>query len=354
MVYVAYGVLVLTLPILYYAHRHYDLRPKVPSQRSKGDRRAIPPEISIRSCDADNSEEPSKEARDAFRHSDTRLVIRKIEVTDASSGGNTLALSSWQDATSIAYSEGLRVSPDSAEVKDSMEESVLLPLEKSAVDTPRFTMQPPGRPGPRLRPKANNKLPSPSPQQASNNALRVPPTLSSSLKPPPSAASSLRTPPSRSLAPPVSLAPTASTLPSAKRPYKKVLLEPGHSPLDWANLLNNPSSATYLRGDDVPSNLVRVTPSSLRYHNGRKGKNAWGVWQGKVFNLTPYMKFHPGGVDELMKGAGREKDGERLFMETHPWVNWEGLLGECMVGILVSEEASSVAADEGGNLDDMD
>lgn len=92
----------------------------------------------------------------------------------------------------------------------------------------------------------------------------------------------------------------------------------------------------------------------LRYHNGRKGKNAWGVWQGKVYNLTPYMKFHPGGVDELMKGAGREKDGERLFMEVHPWVNWEGLLGECMVGILVHEEETNMTQDKGGGLEDMD
>lgn len=49
------------------------------------------------------------------------------------------------------------------------------------------------------------------------------------------------------------------------------------------------------------------------------------------------MKFHPGGVDELMKAAGREKDGERLFLETHPWVSWESMLSECLVGILVGE-----------------
>ena len=34
---------------------------------------------------------------------------------------------------------------------------------------------------------------------------------------------------------------------------------------------------------------------------------------GRVYNVTPYMEFHPGGEDELMRGAG--KDGTSLFDE---------------------------------------
>ena len=34
---------------------------------------------------------------------------------------------------------------------------------------------------------------------------------------------------------------------------------------------------------------------------------------GKVYNLTPYLEFHPGGIDELMRGAG--KDSTQLFDE---------------------------------------
>ncbi len=49
------------------------------------------------------------------------------------------------------------------------------------------------------------------------------------------------------------------------------------------------------------------------------------------------MKFHPGGVDQLMRGAGKETEGEKLFNEIHPWVSWENMLGECLIGILVSE-----------------
>jgi cytochrome b involved in lipid metabolism len=65
-----------------------------------------------------------------------------------------------------------------------------------------------------------------------------------------------------------------------------------------------------------------------------------------VYNITPYLPFHPGGKGELMRAAGR--DGAALFMEVHPWVNWEGMLGECLVGILVGE------AEERNELDEMD
>ncbi len=74
-----------------------------------------------------------------------------------------------------------------------------------------------------------------------------------------------------------------------------------------------------------------------------------------MYNLTPYMKFHPGGVDQLMKGAGKEGEGEKLFNEVHPWVSWENMLGECLVGILVSEnEAQTLGEGQENSLDEMD
>lgn len=53
-----------------------------------------------------------------------------------------------------------------------------------------------------------------------------------------------------------------------------------------------------------------------------------------------------------MRGAGKVGDGERLFNEVHPWVSWENMLGECLVGILVSE--SEVGGEEENELDEMD
>jgi len=82
--------------------------------------------------------------------------------------------------------------------------------------------------------------------------------------------------------------------------------------------------------------------------NGRKGKPAWSVYAGKVYHISPYLKFHPGGEGQLMRAAG--KDGEKLFMEAHPWVNWENMMSSCLVGVLVSE--TEAVEDEG--LEGMD
>lgn len=129
------------------------------------------------------------------------------------------------------------------------------------------------------------------------------------------------------------------------------MLAPGHSPLDWAQLTSKPNHK--LRGKDVPDNFIRVPPSLLKYHNGRKGRDAWTEYQGKVYNITPYLPFHPGGEGELMRGAG--KDSAKLFMEVHPWVNWEGMLAECLVGVLVSEkEVVELPTGDGNNLEEMD
>ncbi|KAI7896760.1 cytochrome b5-like heme/steroid binding domain-containing protein [Mucor mucedo] len=109
------------------------------------------------------------------------------------------------------------------------------------------------------------------------------------------------------------------------RNREKIRLEPGHSPLDWAKLV---SSGKDLRG---VSQLGRYTLEEIRQH--RTQEDAWTAIAGKVYNMTPYLKFHPGGVKDLMRVAGR--DGTKLFMMTHSWVNIDYLMEKCMVGFLV-------------------
>ncbi|KAI0925637.1 hypothetical protein AcW1_008018 [Taiwanofungus camphoratus] len=110
----------------------------------------------------------------------------------------------------------------------------------------------------------------------------------------PSTVGSLAVPPTTTKPPPK---------PSAKR--GKVALGPGHGPLDWANLKK---SGQDLRGVDT---LLRITPSRLKQHNTRD--DAWSAFNGKVYNITAYLPYHPGGEKELMRVAGR--DGTKLFGE---------------------------------------
>ena len=63
----------------------------------------------------------------------------------------------------------------------------------------------------------------------------------------------------------------------------------------------------------------------------------------QVYNITPYLKFHPGGMDVLMKAAGR--DGTALFLKFHPWVNAEALIGKCLVGFLDSPLQAPVVSE---------
>lgn len=145
-----------------------------------------------------------------------------------------------------------------------------------------------------------------------------------------------------SLAPP----PTHTSIPA--KPRKKVMLEEGHSALDWSHLTQNPNAN--LRGLPPSTPYLRVPPSLLKEYNGRKGTDAWTVLSGKVYNITPYLPFHPGGKGELLRCAG--KDGTKLFGEIHPWINYEGLLEACLIGIAVEEGYGQ--AGNRSTLEDMD
>ena len=46
--------------------------------------------------------------------------------------------------------------------------------------------------------------------------------------------------------------------------------------------------------------------------------------QKVVFNVTHYMDYHPGGWDELVRGAGR--DATDMFNEIHRCIISEGLV----------------------------
>jgi cytochrome b involved in lipid metabolism len=78
---------------------------------------------------------------------------------------------------------------------------------------------------------------------------------------------------------------------------------------------------------------MRVNEDELKRHHTKE--DAWTVLGGRVYNITPYLEYHPGGVVQLMRVAG--KDGTQLFVRTHAWVNFEHMLDKCLVGIYVRD-----------------
>ena len=73
-----------------------------------------------------------------------------------------------------------------------------------------------------------------------------------------------------------------------------------------------------------------------------------GLFAMQVYNITRYLKFHPGGVDWIMKGAGR--DCTVLFQKYHAWVNADMLLKECLIGMLAPPQTSAAAAPDAAAL----
>lgn len=106
------------------------------------------------------------------------------------------------------------------------------------------------------------------------------------------------------------------------------MLKPGHSLMDWIRLGHSGKDLTGVGGKKMV-----VSREELSKHN--KTDDAWMAFRGKVYNITPYLDFHPGGVDELMRGAG--KDGTALFDEIHKWVNAESMMEKCLIGQLKTE-----------------
>lgn len=162
--------------------------------------------------------------------------------------------------------------------------------------------------------------------------------------------------------------PSSSTIPtqagcSTLKPggYRnKVKLKPGHSALDWNDLvtktgtskglvtgidrllnedrkalaaINNPHSLIQL-SNGVPTYLIkpplRINDEILKKHNTIS--DCWGIINGKVYSMTHYFDFHPGGVDILFKHCAG-KDGTRAFNQYHRWVSVDKLLETSLVGV---------------------
>jgi len=105
--------------------------------------------------------------------------------------------------------------------------------------------------------------------------------------------------------------------------------------MDWLRLTKSGKDLTGVGGPSEKGKIREISRKELKRHNSPR--DAWMAINGMVFNVSAYLDYHPGGRDELMKGAGI--DATELFNQVHRWVNYESMLGSCLVGKLVEGDA---------------
>ena len=108
---------------------------------------------------------------------------------------------------------------------------------------------------------------------------------------------------------------------------------PGYSLFEWNKLCASGQDLAGLGG-----RLLEVSPDELARHNTES--DCWTAVRGKVYNVTRFLKYHPGRKAQLMRGAGN--DCTVLFDKLHTWVNEETILKGCLVGFLTPGKAGPV------------
>jgi len=110
---------------------------------------------------------------------------------------------------------------------------------------------------------------------------------------------------------------------------EKIALKQGFHLVDWMRLMQSMPPPVRSGGPR------KVSLAELAEHSSQF--DCWTAYNGKVYNISQYLPFHPGGASILMQGAG--KDCTKLFQKYHAWVNIESMLAKCYVGTLMSDNA---------------
>lgn len=72
------------------------------------------------------------------------------------------------------------------------------------------------------------------------------------------------------------------------------------------------------------------TLEEVAKHNTKK--SCWIVLSGMVYDLTTYLKNHPGGPEIILNNAG--KDCTEIFIALHPWINYKIALRVWLIGYI--------------------
>lgn len=103
----------------------------------------------------------------------------------------------------------------------------------------------------------------------------------------------------------------------ARNKMGKAPLAKGFGLHDWALLTKQAKDLAQRKGAPLRQ---KIPLSELAQHN--QVYDGWCALKGKVYNIGPYLPYHPGGERIMHKVLG--KDASQLFDKYHPWVNIDG------------------------------
>ncbi|KAH9386925.1 cytochrome b5 [Nematocida major] len=82
---------------------------------------------------------------------------------------------------------------------------------------------------------------------------------------------------------------------------------------------------------------IKPRPYTLEEVSAHKcKKSCWIVLSGIVYDVTDYLKDHPGGSNIILENAG--KDCTEIFNTIHPWINYKKLLKKYLIGYVQKTE----------------
>jgi len=89
-----------------------------------------------------------------------------------------------------------------------------------------------------------------------------------------------------------------------------------------------------------PAGTISLTNSEIKAHNLKS--DCWSIVNGNVYNLTTYVKSHPGGASVIANICG--KDGSKAFVNQH---NTQGKPNKVLSSFLLGPVGASITAEAG-------
>ena len=86
---------------------------------------------------------------------------------------------------------------------------------------------------------------------------------------------------------------------------------------DWTRLVKSSKDLAQRKGHDLRRSISKEEVAQHKYEY-----DAWIILHNRVYNIGPYLPYHPGGLSILKPYLG--KDATAAFEKYHRWVNADG------------------------------